>query len=105
MRSILPLPSALIVTMLLATAAGGRIAAASPDDCSISGMGGSLACPLSTWTSPPSPGTPQEHTASSTQGCTAHYQLYSSHVKWVKDCPAISELPRTPLQPVPAPAQ
>ena len=106
MRSILALSSAAIVTVLLATSAGGRIAAAGPDDCSISGMSGSFACPLSNWASNPS-GTPtaapaasasepQIHVGSSTQGCTSHYELYSSHVKWVNDCPTLSELPLTP---------
>ena len=44
MRSILALSSAALFTVLLATTAGGRIAAAGPDDCSISGMSGSFAC-------------------------------------------------------------
>ena len=112
MRSILALSSAAIVTVLLATSAGGRIAAAGPDDCSISGMSGSFACPLSSWGSSPS-GTPtaapapsasaapasnvaQEHVGSSSQGCTSHYELYSSHVKWVNDCPTLSQLPSMP---------
>jgi hypothetical protein len=111
MRSILALSSAALVTVLLATTAGGRIAAAGPDDCSISGMSGSFACPLSSWGSSPS-GTPTaapapsasaasstvpvQHVGSNTQGCTSHYELYSSHVKWVNDCPTLSELPLTP---------
>src|SRR5882724_6299116 len=53
MRSILGLSSAAIVTVLLATTAGPRLAAAGPDDCSISGMQGSFACPLSSWAAPP----------------------------------------------------
>ena len=110
MRSILALSSAAIVTVLLATAAGGRIAAAGPDDCSISGMSGSFACPLSSWgasgtpTAAPAPSAsaatpstvPVQHVGSNTQGCTSHYELYSSHVKWVNDCPTLSELPATP---------
>ena len=111
MRSILALSSAAIVTVLLATTAGGRIAAAGPDDCSISGMSGSFACPLSSWASSgtpiaapaPSgstasaPNAPQVHAGSSQgPGCTSHYELYSSHVKWVNDCPTLSELPATP---------
>ena len=112
MRSILALSSAAVVTILLATTAGGRIAAAGPDDCSISGMSGSFACPLSNWAANPS-GTPTaapapsaaaatsatapvQHVGSNTQGCTAHYELYSSHVKWVNDCPTLSELPPSP---------
>ena len=109
MRSILALSSAAIVTVLLATTAGGRIAAAGPDDCSISGMSGSLACPLSSWTAPtpapapqasvvtpqaPAGNAPPMHVGSTTAaGCTSHYELYSSHVKWVNDCPTLSELP------------
>ena len=118
MRSILALSSAAVFTILLATTAGGRIAAAGPDDCSISGMSGSFACPLSSWASNPS-GTPTaapaptsapapsasaatsftepvQHVGSNSQGCTSHYELYSSHVKWVNDCPTLSELPATP---------
>ena len=112
MRSILALSSAAVVTILLATTAGGRIAAAGPDDCSISGMSGSFACPLSSWAANPS-GTPTaapapsaaaatsatapvQHVGSNSRGCTSHYELYSSHVKWVNDCPTLSELPATP---------
>ena len=109
MRSILALSSAAVVTILLATSAGGRIAAAGPDDCSISGMSGSFACPLSSWgssgtptaapaptaSSAPSSTTPVQHVGSNTQGCTSHYELYSSHVKWVNDCPTLSQLPPT----------
>jgi hypothetical protein len=39
---------------------------------------------------------PVQHVGSNTQGCTSHYELYSSHVKWVNDCPTLSELPLTP---------
>ena len=91
MRSIPGLSSAAIVTVLLATTAGGRFAAASPDDCSISGMSGSYACPLSTWTNPPAP----QQQATSPKACTAYYDPSSSHVKWVIDCPSISQVPGT----------
>ena len=94
MRSIPGLSSAAIVTVLLATSAGGRLAAASPDDCSISGMQGSYACPLSTWTTPPAP---QQQAGS--RACTPHYELYSSHVKWVNDCPSVSQVPETAPEP------
>jgi hypothetical protein len=112
MRSILALSTAAVVTILLATTAGGRIAAAGPDDCSISGMSGSFACPLSSWgstssgtpTAAPAPSAsaatsstvPVQHVGSNTRGCTSHYELYSSHVKWVNDCPTLSELPPSP---------
>jgi len=111
MRSILALSSAALFTVLLATTAGGRIAAAGPDDCSISGMSGSFACPLSSWgssssgtpTAAPAPSAsaasastvPVQRVGSNIQGCTSHYELYSSHVKWVNDCPSLSELPPT----------
>ena len=95
MRSILGLSSAAIVTVLLATTAGARFAAASPDDCSISGMQDSFACPLSTWTTPPAP----QQQAGPAKACTPHYELYSSHIKWVNDCPAISQVPGTAPQP------
>jgi hypothetical protein len=106
MRSILGLSSVAIVTALLATAAGSRIAAAGPDDCSISGMQGSFACPLSTWDSQPAPqpAAPQAAAPAPQQQvvrtCTPRYELYSSHVKWVNDCTSISQLPET----APAPA-
>jgi len=113
MRSILGLSSAAIVTVLLATAGAANFAAASPDDCSISGMQGSFACPLSTWTNPPAPqaapaasqlqaapAVPQQQAAppapqraESPGTCTPRYQLYSSHVKWINDCPGISQAP------------
>ena len=54
MRAISGLSSAAIVAVLMATA-GAHFALASPDDCSISGMAGSFACPLSTWANPPAP--------------------------------------------------
>ena len=95
MRSILALSSAAIFTVLLATAAGGRIAAAGPDDCSISGMSGSYACPLSSCTNP---STPKQQAASPTAGpkdCTAYPDPSSSHVRWVIDCPSISQVPGT----------
>ena len=94
MRSILGMSSAAIVTVLLATTAGGRFAAASPDDCSISGMQGSYACPLSTWTNPPAP-QQAASPAASPKACTAYYDPSSSHVKWVIDCPSISQVPGT----------
>jgi hypothetical protein len=84
--------SAAIVAALLAITAGGRFAAASPDDCSISGMQGSYACPLSTWETKPA----QQQQAGSGRTCTPHYELYSSHVEWVNDCPAISQAPAAP---------
>jgi hypothetical protein len=44
-----------------------------------------------------SPNAPQVHVGSvRSQACTSHYELYSSHVKWVNDCPSLSELPTTP---------
>jgi len=92
MRSILGISSAAIMAVLLASTAGVRVAAASPDDCSISGMQGSYACPLSTWESKPA----QQQQAGSSRTCTPHYELYSSHVKWVNDCPAISQAPAAP---------
>ena len=95
MRSILALSSAAIVTVLLATTAGGRIAAAGPDDCSISGMSGSYACPLSSWTNP---STPKQQAATPTAGpkdCTAYPDPSSSHVRWVIDCPSLSQVPGT----------
>ena len=94
MRSIPALSSAAIVTVLLATSAGGRIAAAGPDDCSISGMSGSYACPLSTWTNPPKQQTAATPTASA-KDCTAYPDPSSSHVRWVIDCPSISQVPGT----------
>ena len=90
MRAISGLSSAAIVAVLLATA-GAHYAAASPDDCSISGMSGSYACPLSTWTNPPAP----QQQATSPKACTAYYDPSSSHVKWVIDCPSISQVPGT----------
>jgi hypothetical protein len=96
MRSILALSSAAVVTILLATSAGGRIAAAGPDDCSISGMSGSYACPLSSWTNPSTP--KQQQAASPTaspKDCTAYPDPSSSHVRWVIDCPSISQVPGT----------
>ena len=95
MRSILGLSSAAIVTVLLATTAGARFAAAGPDDCSISGMQGSYACPLSTWNTSPA----AQQQAGSTQACTPHSELYSSHVKWVNDCPNVSQAPETAPEP------
>ena len=109
MRAISSLSSAAIVAVLLATA-GAPFAVASPDDCSISGMAGSFACPLSTWANPPAPqaapaapqqqaapGVPQQQAApqqaESPRTCTPRYQLYSSHVKWINDCPGISQVP------------
>src|SRR5438445_13498565 len=109
MRSILGISSAAIMAVLLASTAGVRVAAASPDDCSISGMQGSFACPLSTWTNPPAaqaapaasqlqaaPAVPQQQAAppapqraESPGTCTPRYQLYSSHLKWINDCPGI----------------
>src|SRR5438094_431174 len=38
---------------------------------------------------------PVQRVGSNIQGCTSHYELYSSHVKWVNDCPSLSELPPT----------
>jgi hypothetical protein len=107
MRSILGLSSAAIVTVLLATAGAGRFAVASPDDCSISGMQGSFACPLNSWTPEPAPvpqqqaapAAPQQATpptpqrADSSKGCTPRYELYSSHVKWIDNCPSVSQVP------------
>ena len=93
MRSILVLSSAALVTVLLATTTGGRIAAAGPDDCSISGMSGSYACPLSSWTNP---STPKQQAAAPTAGpkdCTAYPDSSSSHVRWIIDCPSISQVP------------
>jgi hypothetical protein len=105
MRSILGLSSAAIVTVLLATTAGPRLAAAGPDDCSISGMQGSFSCPLSTWTAPPAgaqqqavttpSAAPRQQAGASMGGCTPHYELYSSHVKWVNVCPNLSQAPET----------
>ena len=96
MRSILALSSAAIVIALLATATGGRIAAAGPDDCSISGMSGSLACPLSSWTNPSTP--PRQQAANPAAGpkdCTAYADPSSPHVRWVIDCPSLSQVPGT----------
>ena len=95
MRSILTLSSAAIFTVLLATAAGGRIAAAGPDDCSISGMSGSLACPLSSWTSPSQPKQQAATPAAGPKDCTATPDPSSSHVRWVIDCPSLSQVPGT----------
>ena len=78
MRSVLGLSSAAIVTVLLATTAGARIAAAGPDDCSISGMQGSYSCPLSSWSAQPAPQAaapaPQQQAV---RTCTPRYELYS----------------------------
>ena len=93
MRSILALSSAAILTVLLATSMGGRPAAAGPDDCSISGMQGSFACPLSTWTSPTAPQQQAATPAAGPKECTAYPDSSSSHVKWVIDCPSISQVP------------
>ena len=110
MRAISGLSSAAIAAVLLVTA-GAHFAAASPDDCSISGMAGSFACPLSTWTNQPAPqaapAAPQQQAApavpqaappapqraESPGTCMPRYQLYSSHVKWINDCPGISQVP------------
>jgi len=101
MRLIPGLSSVAIVTVLLATTTGARIASAGPDDCSISGMQGSYACPLSSWS--PTPSTvPQEQVGTTSyQGCRSHYVLYSSHVKWVNDCPSVSELSPSASAPPP----
>ena len=95
MRSILALSSAAIVTVLLATTAGGRIAAAGPDDCSISGMSGSYACPLSSWTNPSTPKQQAAAPTASPKDCTATPDPASSHVRWVIDCPSLSQVPGT----------